>query len=248
VSITQTHHFGFRKSGRGMFGGLLMTLAIHGVILGMAYWSQVRGPAHEEAVRDVIVTKMVTLGKQREKFWLPRIVEPPPPKIEQPVIKLNQDPEKPPTPPEPPKPDQAVISPKDPSWMKRAKLLRNAAHEEPPEGSPLGSTAGTASQAEEGDAYASQIAEAIKRNWNAPTGLVSDAELSKLTVPMRIRIAEDGSVLEPKMQKSSGNQFFDDSVVQAIKATPRVPPPPPAVRAMYKRGAVLEFAGSDLAH
>jgi colicin import membrane protein len=241
-------HIGFRRLGRGHVGGLLATLAIHGGIVGLVYYTQIRGPAVEEVPRDLMVTKIVTLGKPREKFWLPRIQQPPKPKVQQPVIKVAEDPNAAPAAPrEAPKPEDAEISKDLRRALQRAKMLAQAAEDEPAEGSATGSELGTASEASEGDAYATAIFEAIRRNWVAPTGLVNDAELARLVAEVRVQIAEDGRLINPTLHKSSGNPYFDDSSVQAVKTTGRVPPPPPAQRARFRRGMALEFMGKELA-
>jgi outer membrane biosynthesis protein TonB len=246
--VDTASHIGFRSLGRGTIAGFFITLLVHGAIGYLVYLSQLKAAPPREVVRDFMVTKTVTLGKPREKFWLPKKVQPPPPKIEQPVIKVAQDPNAAPAQKEAPKPEDAEISKDLRRALQRARALAAAAEEEPPEGSLTGSTAGNATEGSAGDEYATQIYEAIKRNWSAPTGLVKDSELAGLVTSIRVRISDDGTLLEPVMQKSSRNQFFDDSCMQAIKATGKVPAPPtPALRAQYRRGVLLEFEGSDLA-
>jgi len=48
-----------------------------------------------EVPRDFVVAKLVKLGKPREKFWLPRITQPPRPTAPPKVIKLADDPNAP---------------------------------------------------------------------------------------------------------------------------------------------------------
>jgi TonB family protein len=117
---------------------------------------------------------------------------------------------------------------------------------EPEEGQITGSAAGTAAEASAGDAYATAIFDAVRKNFTPPEGLITDAQLARLTTTIKIRVGEDGSILENKLLKSSGNSFFDDACVSAILATRKVPPPPPAARRLAARGYALEFAGKDL--
>jgi protein TonB len=245
---TAVHHVGYRRLGRGTIAGVLVTLAIHGGIGAVVYVSQIASPPRPEAARDVIVTKMVALGKPRDPFWLPRLVQPAKPKVQQPVIKVTEDPNAPPAPKEAPKPEDAEVSKDLKRALERARRLSQlAAAEEPPEGSLTGSAQGTSSEATQGDEYATQIFETIRRNWTAPTGLVNDAELVRLTTEIVVRVDDNGTLLEPRMRKPSGNQFFDDSCMQAIKAAGKVPPPPAAVKALYRRGVSLDFVGKELA-
>jgi TonB family protein len=243
---------GHRPLGRGTMGGLLLTLAVHGGLLYLVYHAQQKQPPAEPAVRDLMVTKMVTLGKPREKFWLPRIVTPPPPvKAPEPVVKVAENPDAAPAAPPPVKPPPKVedkqISTDLKRALARAKMLAQAAKEEPAEGSLTGSTEGTTSTAEEGDAYATQVHDAIHRNWSAPSGLLNDVQLGGLSAEVRVQIAEDGRLSAPTLSRSSGNDVFDDACVAAVRATGRVPPVPAAARARFRRGVVIEFDGKDLA-
>jgi TonB family protein len=246
VSDAETH-VGYRPLGRGFPAGILVTLAIHGVLAMLVYQSQRRSPARPEAVRDFIVTRTVVLGKKREKFWLPRIVQPPKPKVPEPVIKLTENPEAPAVPPPPkeaPKPQDKEISRDLRRALDRARRLAAAAEEEP-EGSPLGSVQGTSSEAVAGDEYWSQVHDAIHRNWSVPAGLLNDAQLAGLLSEVRVQIESDGSIRNPVLSKASGNDLYDDSCLQAVKSTGQVPAPPPALRNRARRGVVLEFPGKD---
>ena len=239
---------GYRSLGRGVAGGVLLTLLIHGALVFMVYQSQRRSPARPEAVRDFIVTRVVTLGKKREKFWLPRIVQPPKPKAPEPVIKLTENPQAPAVPPPPkeaPQPQDKELSRDLRRALDRARRLA-AATEEEPEGSPTGATTGTSSQAVSGDEYFSQVNDAIHRNWSTPTGLLNENQLASLTAEVRVQIDYDGSLRNPSLSRSSGNQLYDDSCIQAIKATGRVPVPPPNIRSRTRRGVLLVFEGKDL--
>jgi TonB family protein len=230
-----------RPLGRGTpFGGVLATLLIHLSLAGLIYFAHVKSPPPIEQPRDVIVTKLVAFGKPREKFWLPRIVQPPKPKTT--ALKLTDDPDAAPAPKEAPKLDDADLSKSMKHALKRAQLLAQAT-EEPAEGSLTGSTEGTASQGSVGDEYATAVYTAIQRNWVTPTGLVTDAELAKLVMVMRISITPEGKLGAPVVKQSSGNEYFDDSCIQAVKATAQVPPPPPN----FRRGFNLRFAGKELA-
>jgi TonB family protein len=217
-------------------------LLIHGLLVGLVYYGQLKSPPRPEAPRDMIITRLVALGTPREKFWLPRIVQPPKPKAPD-AIKISEDPNAAAAPKEAPKVEDTNIS-KD---LRRAlergkKLAQSAAAEEAAEGSLTGSAEGISNQAASGDEYATAIYEAVHKNWSTPTGLVQDSELATLTAEVRVSISVDGLLGNPKVIKSSGNQYFDDSCIQAVKATGRVPPPPPG----FKRGFRLGFEGKEL--
>ena len=130
--------------------------------------------------------------------------------------------------------------------LDRARQLQALAEPEPDEGQLTGSTSGTATEASAGDAYATAIFEPVRRNWSAPSGLVSDADLARLVTEVRIKIADDGTVNDVRLAKSSGNSYFDDSCVSAVQATRKLPPPPANFRKAAARGVSLDFAGKDI--
>jgi TonB family protein len=238
-----------RPLGRGTpVGGIAITVLLHAGLAGLIYYSHYLQPPPPEAPRDMIVTKLVALGKPREKFWLPRIVAPPKPKAPAPVLKVTDDPNAAPAVKEAPKIDDAETSKELKKALRRAQLLAQAnVPEEPPEGSLTGSPQGTATEGVEGDAYATQLNEEIKRNWSTPTGLVTDQELQTLEATVRLSIRPDGTLANPTVRRSSGNPYFDDSCIQAVKTTGKVTPPPDNLRATFQKGVALKFRGSDLA-
>ena len=237
----------FRPLGRGTFlGGVLMTLLIHLGLVALVYFGHIKAPIPEEEPRDVMITHMVQLGKPREKFWLPRIVQPPQPKAPEPTIKVTENLEAKPTVKEAPRPEDPKISKALQRALNRARMLEQNEAEEPPEGSLTGSATGTSNEASVGDEYATQIYEAIRKNWVVPTGL-SVGDVINQETDIKISIGDDGTILSSTVRKGSGNSLYDDSCIQAVQTTHKVPPPPAAVRARYRRGVLLVFAGKDLA-
>ena len=232
-----------RPLGRGTFlGGIAATLLIHALLVVLVYYGHLKSPPRPEAPRDMIITRLVALGKPRDKFWLPRIVQPPKPKAPD-AIKVTDDPNAAPAPKEAPKLEDTTISKDLRRALERAKALaKNAAAEGAAEGSLTGSAEGTSNQAAIGDEYATAIHDAVLKHWSTPTGFVSDSELATLSAEVRVSISPDGVLGNPKVIKPSGNQYFDDSCVEAVKATGRVPPPP----AGFKRGFRLGFEGKEL--
>lgn len=231
-----------RPLGRGSsFGGVAATVLIHVSLGALVYFAHVKSPPPIEAPRDLIVTQLVSLGKPRDKFWLPRIVEPPRPKAPTPTLKLSEDPNAAPAPKEAPKLEDADISKDMRRALKRAQMLAQAAQEEPAEGSLTGSTEGTSTQGVAGDAWATAVNNAIKSAWVTPVGLITDSELQSLVAKVQISISDDGTLSNPVVKKSSGNPYFDDSCVQAVKAAGKVPPPPAKTRHV-----LISFDGAKL--
>ncbi len=87
------------------------------------------------------------------------------------------------------------------------------------------STSGLSSvQGEKGslfDEYYGKISEEIHQQWNWPAAGQKDLEAI-----IAIRIMKDGTISIQKIEKSSGNSFFDKSAIKALtKANPLSPPP-----------------------
>lgn len=239
-----------RPLGRGSsLGGIAATVAIHVCLVTLIYFAHVKSRPSVEVPREVLVTRLVTLAKPPDKFWLPRIVQPPKPKAPPRVLKVTENPNAAPTPKEAPRPDDAELSREVQHALQRAQLLAQAeATQEAPLGSLTGSAQGTSTQDVTGDEYATVIYTAIRKNWNIPSGLITDTELAGLAAEVRLSILGDGTLAHSEMRKSSGNQYFDDSCLQAVRTTHQVPPPPANLRARFEHGTLLEFSGKDMAH
>jgi TonB family protein len=236
----------FRPLGRGTFvGGIIVTLLLHIALAALVYFGHVRAPPPPPMVHDLMVTRLVHLGKPRDKFYLPRIIEPPRPQAPPPTIKVTDDLNAAPAKKEPARPPDPEPSKQLKRALDRARAFAKNA-EEPTEGLPTGSEQGTANQASIGDEYATLVHDAINKNWSVPAGL-SIGDVVNLSTEIRVSIGDDGELIKPTMTTSSGNSLYDDACMQAIQTTRRVPPPPAAVRARYRRGVVMQFEGKDLA-
>lgn len=246
---TAAQEIRFRPLGRGTFvGGFFVTLAIHAALGALVWYGSIKAAAPEVHEREIMITQMIKFGTKREKFWLPRITEPPKPKVEEPVIKVAEDPNAQPTVKEEKKekPEKKEdLSKKVQEMLKRRKALFENA-EESTEGDPLGAKNSDSNTASEGDPYATAIYNAIKQNWNVPSGL-NLGQVLNLEAAILVRIGDDGTLLEPRLTRPSGSGLFDDSCLQAIQATRRVPPPPPSQQRRYRKGLNLVFDGKSLA-
>ena len=215
-----------RPLGRGSsFGGIAATLLIHASLIALIYFAHIKAPPPIEAPRDMIVTQLVALGKPRDKFWLPRIVQPPKPKAPAPTLNLTDAPNAAPAVKEAPKIEDADISKDMRRALKRAQMLAQAT-EEPAEGSLPGSPEGRSTQGVSGDAWATLVNNTIRNAWVTPVGLITDSELQTLVAKVKISVSDDGTLSSPLVKQSSGNSYFDDSCIQAVKAAGKVPPPP----------------------
>jgi TonB family protein len=219
-----------RRGRRGNGVGILVTVALHAGILiavGVAH-SQPAPPLIEK--RDFVVAEMVKLGKPRDKFWLPRITQPPPPVAPPDTLKVSEDPDAKAAPKEAPRPEDPKISKNLKNALNRARMLESLAQEEPDEGALNGSKLGASNQAV-GDQYLAEINGVLRQNYFLPAGLAPD----QIATPpeIRFRFKDDGTISEVKLTKSSGNPLVDDACVDAARMTRKIPPPPPD---FHKRG------------
>jgi TonB family protein len=103
---------------------------------------------------------------------------------------------------------------------------------------------GSVTVAGEADPYATAIYHAIKAHWSVPA---NKKLASNLEAVVRVRIGEDGTLVGPELRKSSGDPAFDEACLAAVTATAKVPPPPTAERARWRRGMMLTFDARSLA-
>ena len=76
--------------------------------------------------------------------------------------------------------------------------------------------------------YFRRLEESVRNSWVLPAALVRDA--AKLVVELRIVIEKDGRVSEERIERGSGNPYFDDSVRRAIRKASPLPVPPEQLR------------------
>jgi len=76
--------------------------------------------------------------------------------------------------------------------------------------------------------YFRRLEEKVRSSWVLPGALVRDA--AKLVVELRIVIEKDGRVSQDRIERGSGNLYFDDSVQRAIRKASPLPVPPEQLR------------------
>lgn len=77
--------------------------------------------------------------------------------------------------------------------------------------------------------YLQQVRVLIARNWTPQPGLPAG-----MRAEVYFRVARDGSITAPVVERSSGNEFFDQAARRAVLVTGHLPPLP------------LGWAGADL--
>jgi TonB family protein len=91
-----------------------------------------------------------------------------------------------------------------------------------------GGSAGAGRVSPETLAYFRELDERIRSKWTLPDLALSDPR--SLIVQIRITIEMDGKASNVRMEKSSGNSYFDDSVLRAIPKASPLPVPPEQLR------------------
>jgi TonB family protein len=74
--------------------------------------------------------------------------------------------------------------------------------------------------------YLTQVEEMINRKWSPPTVMLPDA---KMAVMVHFRINKRGEITVVEVEKSSGNDFFDQAALRAVYEAKRFPPFPPGL-------------------
>lgn len=243
--------------------GIGATLLLHGgpfvawlVVVGLAAIGIELVPAPPPPppveIQDVVQARFVQLGEILDPHQLPD--------RQVPILRTDvPDPhtapslERNPTPP-PPRPDherqrEAVddvlqrLSHDAQTFAERTDLRTR-------EGDPEGIEEGTERTATEGDLYQGRLYTFFRRGWTVPT-TIAEAEVSGLVAVVNIEINADTSIGAWRIERSSGNPDFDESVsaqmTRIVAANPNIPPPPEEVAAQYLGQHIrVQFSGRNV--
>ena len=185
---------------------------------------------------NAMPTKLVRLGKKRDKKLLPRVeaIAPAPKKS----VSLEA----------PSKPVAAPAKPpvSGPSARDRVKEMNRVStaldrlkHDlSEPEGDPEGVKEGTVSDlslAIAGNKYLGEILACLQANWNIH---LPPRRVKNRSAGVVLRVAPDGKFIDHRIVKSSGLPAFDQATKRAVKACGKVSPPPPELKEMVGREGV----------
>ncbi len=96
------------------------------------------------------------------------------------------------------------------------------------------------------NAYYDQISMRIWENWIPPH--TYDPKTERYKTIVRIRILPDGTIEQNYIERSSGNRFFDESVMRAIlKSNPLPPPPSGFATSSLEIGFIFDSSQRDAA-
>jgi outer membrane biosynthesis protein TonB len=238
----------------GISGALVLAFALHVLVFGGAFLLPRLFPGTQK-LRKPILAHMVALGKPRDAKLLPRKQDDPsagasktaPPA---PVVVANAAPARPAPAPGNAPPARSVPAKRAPT---RAELMAQALRSVRPgaqaqarapdpdrEGEATGSETGTAATAEVGDKYFSEVHDVIQQNYVVPS-VISERERLFLNATIVVWIGRDGTVLKHRLEKSSGNTFFDNALETAIAHSKLPAPPPELARSLATDGVGINF-------
>jgi colicin import membrane protein/protein TonB len=221
-------------------------VAVHLVLGALALWKK-SGYAYDPS-QQPIVARLVRLGEERPREFLPRKEPEAPAAPEAAPVAVAEPAPAPARKPGPaakpvpasrnaPKPS-AETGGARPGGKGLAGVL-SGMKKELAAGSPEGDPNGDSSEAI-GDQYLAQVVRALRRSYRVPS-TISDRERLYLAGTLVLFIEPDGRVLRWEFVKRSGNPVFDDALERAVRDT-RLPPPPAEGREDYRRrGLLVDF-------
>lgn len=98
----------------------------------------------------------------------------------------------------------------------------------PQASAPPSQSANSAESSSRMDAYYALIWSRIKSQWALPRGIV---QRDNLEAVIEVKITRDGRVSSLGIEKSSGNRYFDDSAIKAVRKASPFPPLPAVLQA-----------------
>ena len=243
-------------------GGLGFALGLH-LVLPITAWLVILGlrvadidllaapPPPPVEIEDVVQARFVQLGEILDPHQLPdRQV----PILRTDVADPHTAPSLDPNPPPPaPRPDHERQRDAVDDVLQRlshdAQTFAEREEQRIREGDPGGIEEGTERTATEGDLYQGRLYTFFRRGWTVPT-TISDDAVTGLVAVVNIEIHEDTTIGEWRIERSSGEPDFDESVsaqmTRIVQASPNIPPPPEEVSAQYLGQHIrVQFSGRN---
>ncbi len=252
MSIPVTTALGRRER---MWPAVATSAVVHA---GLIIFALVRTPAPEiDLQQKPIVAKLVRLGEKKPEQYLPRKEAPPPPPAPAapaPIATPGPAPQphavaiaKPDPKPAPPRATSPRPTTTNGSGNTLASVMSKVQKQvdEKQWGSPDGDPSGDSDTGEEGDRYLALVRREIQANYNAPA-TISDRDRLHLKGTVVLFIAPDGRISRWQLETPSGNSAFDAALERAIRSTGRLPPPPDAMKDLYRRGLQVVFTAAQI--
>jgi len=91
--------------------------------------------------------------------------------------------------------------------------------------------------------YYSEVWRAIQSQWAVPAELINRDDLEAILI---IKVQRDGTIMDVRFEKKSGNEIFDSSVLRAVQKANPLPPFPKTYSPPYEEIGI-RFRPKDLA-
>lgn len=193
--------------------------------------------------KRIVEARFVKLGKKPEPNRLPQRKVPKKSTAPDPATAVSK------TPVDKPKPDAGVPPDRRTEDLltrigDRAQALAEVV-EDKPVGDPEGTREGTETEAQVGNIYLGKLHALFKRGWTIPSTL---GDTSKLRVMTAFEITRDLKVGDFRIEKSSGDPLFDQSVEDRFQQMRSegvtLPAPPPEVADQFLGKTIgVNFSG-----
>lgn len=226
-----------------LVAGMITTVLLHGVIVGLVIWGTSRSDQQMEEKTEEKMLKfedvdLLKMGEQKPDNQLPRKSNPPTPAPEQETVALNKDEKKEPENKEEPKEKtqknvekKTDETSKDEETEDREREMNEAfeslqnpnrpTNTDVPEGSEKGVASGSISDealANLMGTFQAKLLEKLGQHWRVPT-TISDEALKKLfgQVVVYVRLSKSGHVVTYRFKKRSPNEQFNSSIERLLK-------------------------------
>ena len=221
---------------KGLRRSLVLSIGVHvAVVVGLVVATT--GTARSRRKSETVITaKLVRLGVERPKEFLPRKDEPLPGAPKPVAVPMTDKPS-----------NTKVLSGKDPTAEKhslsdalsRLKKSSQDAPEGVADGSPDGEVS-SAAQALAGSLYLGEVRRCVKAYYDIEG--VSQDRAKNRTALVFVRIQADGTLFDKKVERGSGLPAMDRAVDKALKRCPKVSPPPKELLEQVRDGGIeFEF-------
>jgi TonB family protein len=237
---------GVSPQASSFLGPGLFSVLVHGLLLGaLLFSSMLRPPPLLNS--QTIHVKLARLGTPRDPKLLPvRDTQPPPPAAVPVPVTTKPEPALVPIPKPPPKPTNKATPEKTKSNEETVRdtlaRLQQQTSERP--GQRDGFAYGNADQTE-GDLYWARVVDRVKRFYTVPN-TIPLAERARLVASVEVAIDRDGTILQIRTVKGSGNLTFDRAIESALHRCDAFPAPPPDLAKVARTGVTLEFHAAEM--
>ncbi|MFH1132742.1 MAG: TonB C-terminal domain-containing protein [Pseudomonadota bacterium] len=222
--------------------GVAITILLHGgTVVGIILYRKALQAAQKPPpVPSFVVAKLLRFGKPKDPKKLPNKIVPTQATQTPRGVDYTADADS--VPSKKTNKENRLESDRRRDALRKVELLAQAQKEIEAEGSPEGVVHGSATEAGEGDAYMTRIADLWNRTWSLPI-IIPHKEAKTLYVLVVLKIDKNGEIEFPiQFDRKSGNHHFDSSIEAAWRQIKTLPiPPPDRMASILAQGLALKL-------